>query len=185
MKKFWLLSYNKVKFQRFDKSCLFHLVKRVNRPFIVSGTLDGQYSNLAQHLNSAMGIDEIFEFQLPFEEADMRLIPHIQWNVIDFLRSSVTVIPDYTDALVLLLFYFKGLRELYQKGRGNDKKMLPIRPPSQQFPKIGGFGGYLLILQALWSLLRGHFGVFGGFSKTNTLLRFQFGVQNCPVFLLI
>ena len=78
-----------------------------------------------------MGIDEICELQLPFEEADMRLIPHIQWDVIHFLRYSVTVISDDSDVLVLLLFFFKkfsrqGLRELYQKGRGSDKKIRPI-----------------------------------------------------------
>ena len=61
MDKFWPLSDNKVKFQRFSKSCLLHLAKRVNRPLIVSGTVDGEDSIPAQHLNNAMGIDEIWE----------------------------------------------------------------------------------------------------------------------------
>ena len=35
-----------------------------------------------------MGIDEIWELQLTFKEADMWLIPHIQWDVIHFLRAE-------------------------------------------------------------------------------------------------
>ena len=114
---------------------LLHLAKRLNRPLIVSGTLNGEDSVPAQHLNNAMGIDEILELQLPFEEADMWLIPQIQWDVINFLRYSVTVISDDTDVLVLMLFYLKkisrqGLRELYQKSRGIDKRMQPIHTMS-------------------------------------------------------
>ena len=66
----------------------------------------------------------------------MWLIPHIQWDVINFLQYSVTVISDDTDVLLLiLLFYFKkfsrqGLRELYQKGRESDKNMRPIHTMS-------------------------------------------------------
>ena len=56
MDKFWPLSDNEVKFQSFSKSCLLHLAKRLNRPLIVSGTVDGEDSIPAQHLNSAMGI---------------------------------------------------------------------------------------------------------------------------------
>ena len=135
MDKFWPLSDNKVKMQPFSKSCLHHLAKRLNRPLIVNGTVDGEYSIPTQHLNNSMGIDEILELQLPFEEADMWLISHIQWDVINFLRYSVTVISDDTDVLVLMLFYFKkfsrqGLRELYQKDRGSDKRMRPIHTMS-------------------------------------------------------
>ena len=134
MDKVWPLSDNKVKFQLFPKSCLLHLTKRLSRPLIVGGTVDGEDSILAQNLNNAMGIDEIRKLQLPFEEADMWLIPHIQWDVINFLQYSVTVISDDTDVLLLLLLNFKkfsrqGLRELYQKGQGSDKKMRPIHEP--------------------------------------------------------
>ena len=78
-----------------------------------------------------MGMDGICELTLPFEEVDMWLIPHIQWDVINFLQYSVTVISDDTDVLVLILFHFKkfsrqGLRELYQKGQVSDKKMQHI-----------------------------------------------------------
>ena len=89
--------------QRFSKLCLHHLPNKLNRPLIVSGTVDGEDSIPSQHLNNSMGIDEILELQLPFEEADMWLIPHIQWDVINFLRYSVTVISDDTDVLVLML----------------------------------------------------------------------------------
>ena len=54
------------------------------RPLIVSGTVDGEDSIPAQHLNSAMGIDEVCKLQLTFKEADVWLIPHIQWDVIHF-----------------------------------------------------------------------------------------------------
>ena len=54
------------------------------RSLIVSGTVDGEDSIPAQHLNNAMGIDGICKLQIIFEEADMRLIPHIQWDVIHF-----------------------------------------------------------------------------------------------------
>ena len=84
MEKLWPLIDKKVKFQHFSKSCLLHLAKRMIRPLIVSGTVDGKESIPAQHLNSAMGIDKICKLQLTFEEADMRLIPHIQWDVIHF-----------------------------------------------------------------------------------------------------
>ena len=59
-------------------------------PLIVSGTVDGKKLNSSSTFHSTTGIDEICELQLPFEKADMRLIPHIQWDVIHFLQSSVT-----------------------------------------------------------------------------------------------
>ena len=62
MDKFWPLSDNKVKMQRFSKSCLLYLAKQLNRPLIVSGTVDGEDSIPAQHLNNAMGIDEILKY---------------------------------------------------------------------------------------------------------------------------
>ena len=43
MDKFWPLSDNKVKMQHFSKSCLLYLAKRLNRPLIVSGTVDGEW----------------------------------------------------------------------------------------------------------------------------------------------
>ena len=39
------------------------------------------------------------------------------------------------------------------------------------------FGGYFLILEALWRILRGHFEGFGEFSKTNSLLGFQLSIK--------
>ena len=44
MDKYWPLSDNQVKMQRFSKSCLLHLPNRLNRPLIVGGTVDGEYS---------------------------------------------------------------------------------------------------------------------------------------------
>ena len=60
-----------------------------------------------------------------------------------------------------------------------------LQASQPKFSQNWKFGGYILILEALWRLMRGHFGGFGGFLKTNTLLGFQFIVQNWPIFLLI
>ena len=49
IEKLWPLIDNKVKFQRFPKSCLLHLAKKMIRPLIVSGTVDGEDSIPAQH----------------------------------------------------------------------------------------------------------------------------------------
>ena len=96
------------------------------REVIVSGKITGNQSTQAEHLNRTMAIDKIPELQVPYEEADMRLIPHIQYGVTKFSRTSVTVISDDTDVLILLLFYFKdfnghGLQNLFLlKGRGDN-----------------------------------------------------------------
>ena len=132
MAKFWPLSDNKIKFQEFAKTYLLELAKKANREVIVSGTITENQSTTAEHLNRTLAIDKIPELRVPYEEADMRLIPHIQYDVAKFSRTTVTVISDDTDVLILLLFYFKdfngqGLQNLYLlKGRGDNKKMLPI-----------------------------------------------------------
>ena len=56
----------------------------MNRELIVSGTVDEEDSTQVQRLNSALGIDEIGELELPFLEADMQLIPHIHWELANF-----------------------------------------------------------------------------------------------------
>ena len=58
----------------------------------------------------------------------MRLIPHIQYDVVKFSRSSVKVVSNDTVVLVLLLFYFKDSMDkdcrIYKSTRGNKEMLL-------------------------------------------------------------
>ena len=63
----------------------------------------------------------------------MRIIPHIQWDLINFTdRSAVIVISNYTDVQILLLFYMQnfisyGLKKLFLvTGTGDRKKSIPV-----------------------------------------------------------
>ena len=67
------------------------------------------------------------------EEADIRIIPHIKWEIYLFsAKSGVLVVSQDTNVLVLLLLYMKsfkllGLTELYmQLGKGDNKRCIPL-----------------------------------------------------------
>ena len=57
-------------------------------------------------LNNEGHVNEINDLRSGLEEADMRIIPHIHWDVIKYSRKCLTVISEDTDVVVLLLYYF-------------------------------------------------------------------------------
>ena len=69
---------------------------------------------------------ELPELASDLEEADMRIIPHINWQLLNFPGcTEVLVESNDTDVVVLLIFYFRsfmvaGLKDLwihFGKGR--------------------------------------------------------------------
>ena len=73
------------------------------------------------------------ELALNLEEADLRIIPHVKWNLTTFpdLKSFVVISQD-TDVFVLLCYYMGnfielGLEKLWLlTGKGDKKRYIPI-----------------------------------------------------------
>ncbi len=141
MEKFWVSESNKRKFQSLAKSALINMSLEVNKEVVVSGTVEDDKPLPALHLNDGGQVEQINELKLDnMEEADMRIMPHILWDVINFSRKSLIVVSEDTDVVILLLFYYKefqqrGLEKIFIKlGRSDNKRMLPIH---EVYTKLG------------------------------------------------
>ena len=135
MDKFWSSDTNKEKLQIFAKNKILELAKLLNINVVMSGViidnenlLPGIFYNREEGKNIP-----IPELKFSYEEADMRIIPHIKWEIESYPeRKRVLVISQDTDIVILLLFYMKsfkslGLTELYmQLGKGDGKRWIPI-----------------------------------------------------------
>ena len=132
MPKFWACSANKEKFQSFVISHVLDLARKIKISIIFSGTVVENVSKPALHLNELGNVQQIDQLNFKYEEADLRIIPHIGWDITMFSRSRVTVVSEDTDVLVLLLHYFEkfhslGLQNLFlQLGKGEKRRMLPV-----------------------------------------------------------
>ena len=132
MEKFWACSENKQKFQLFVRDFISDLAQKIQKPVVMSGIIENDIFQPAMYINQLGNVTKLDELNLQLEEADLRLIPHIGWDILTFKRKCITVISEDTDVLVLLLHYFEsltklGLQFLYlQMGRGEKRRMLPV-----------------------------------------------------------
>ena len=136
MEKFWCSEQNKIKLQQFAKEKIIELARIVKVNVIMSGTVSDEDCTPASFYRTNEGdIVPVPQLQSALEEADMRLIPHIGWelesNQSQNTRKFIVVSKD-TDIAVLLLFYMKtfklmGLSELYMCiGIGDKVRKLPL-----------------------------------------------------------
>ena len=160
MEKFWAADDNKVKFQNFAKGYLIDLAKKVNQELIVSGTLEGEISMPALYLNNHLDVNTVDALEYPYEEADMRIIPHIYWDVRQFSRKCLTVMSGDTDVFILLLYYFHvyqecGLLDIFVRTGEHPSKYeelfscLPLHKGSQEHQLYSHLNGCLNTVQAL------------------------------------
>ena len=81
MPKFWACSANKEKFQSFVTSHVLDLARKIKISIIFSGTVVENVSKPALHLNELGNVQQIDQLNFKYEEADLRIIPHIGWEV--------------------------------------------------------------------------------------------------------
>ena len=129
--KFWCSSRNKVKLQEFAANKIMSLAKDCNKSTILSGVVMNDIEQVCRFVHDGQ-YNEIDSLKSDIEEADQRLIPHIQWSLHNCHKNIVVVSGD-TDVLVLLLHYYKkflalGIEKLWIRVGKKDKNLrfIPI-----------------------------------------------------------
>ena len=137
IEKFWSCSQNKVILQEFAKEKLLKLACDHSVRIVVSGTVsDEEAPTPGQAFSPETGVTSLIpDLSSHLEEADHRIILHIEWELkqtANTSRPEICVETNDTDVVVLLLYYFqvyseKGLRRLWVKhGRGDKTCFLPL-----------------------------------------------------------
>ena len=129
MKKFWNSVKNKCMLQEFAASS----IAQSGMSAVLSGTVNNEgVMSPARHVSNGSEIP-LPELACNYEEADLRIIPHIHWNLRNQQSSKrYVVISKDTDVFVYLLFYMRdfrntGLEELWMTvGSGEKKTHLPM-----------------------------------------------------------
>jgi len=140
--KFWSSDSNKVLLQKFAKDVLLDLAKTLSVTVVTSGVCDDLPTSATIYSCDEDSYSFIPELQFNYEEADWRIIPHLQWNSSCFpsVKSSLVVSND-SDVLVLLVHYFEelnqnGLEQLWLEiGTGSNKVLLPVHILCQKLGK--------------------------------------------------
>jgi hypothetical protein len=132
MKKFWKCETNKVMFQTFAQEKLKEIAPLNNVHIVFSGKIYNGIKTSGEWIHRDGTLEDIPELASDLEEADMRIIPHIQWHLNTFSFSETVVESNDTDVVVLLLYYMKdfkvsGLKKLWiHFGKGKTACYLPI-----------------------------------------------------------
>ena len=130
--KFWASGRNKEQLQELVSK----VVSRDMQHVVISGLVrDGEVilAKLVEN-NNVSDIPELSNWQ---EEADCRIIPHIEWSVSRGCQRAVIISND-TDSVALILRYVhhfidNGLQELWvQFGTGDRRRMIPLHIISQK-----------------------------------------------------
>ena len=142
IEKFWGSDGNKKMLQRFcvEKLQFLAIQKQIN--VVLSGIIDNDNVTPAKYVDFEQGTTKsVSDLALNIEEADMRIMPHIKWNLLHFPNmSNIVVVSRDTDVTVYLLLYFKEFAELGLKklwiaaGIGDKRRYIPIH---HLFTKFG------------------------------------------------
>ena len=106
--------------------------KQIN--VVLSGIIDNDNVTPAKYVDFEQGTTRnVSDLALNIEEADMRIIPHIKWNLYHFPNmSNIVVVSRDNDVTVYLLSYFKEFAELGLKKLwiavciGDKRRYIPI-----------------------------------------------------------
>ena len=85
-------------------------------------------------------MSDILPLKSMIEEADSRIIPHLNWSLSKGYKSFVILSND-ADVLVLILHYLKRFKSLgveqiwIQMGAGPHKRLIPIRHLYRRMPR--------------------------------------------------
>ena len=128
--KFWASSVNKQNLQLLARKIVSELSD--TNIMLSSVVIDDEILPTILH---EKGSEEVVVQQLSnswIEEADERLIIHVNWAVVDKHCERVIVLSNDADTFTLLLHYLpslmqNGLKELWQQyGTGEKKRMIPL-----------------------------------------------------------
>ena len=139
--KFWASSNNKVLFQEFAAKKIVDIAKQRVNDIVVSGVVvDNEQKPCTRIvIQSPFEVIEIPYLKSNIEEAAQRLIPHIQWSLLEGYKH-ITVISNDTDVAVLLLHYYKKFKAagieklLIRVGTGEKSRFIPIHTLHERLP---------------------------------------------------
>ena len=113
--RFWACSRNKEKIQALSKSFFSDKSKVSNKTIILSGYTSNSWESFPADKYIEGSNNILTEFELPIEEADLRIIPHVQYAIKEG-NLRVTVTSNDTDVVVLLIHYYKVFNQLMNFG---------------------------------------------------------------------
>ena len=99
---------------------------------ILSGTVLGDVLKPCRAFVRRQEHDNIEVLKSPIEEADGRIILHIDWSLISMGFNDFIIVANDTDVLVSILHYNKqikdnGLRKLWIRiGSGAKRRLIPL-----------------------------------------------------------
>lgn len=132
MDKFWGSSKNKCMLQQYASQQYYQRAKASDEHIVLSAMLVDDETVPCTLIQGRANDIEIPELSLlRFEEADQRMIPHIQWCIRRSTKNVMVVSSD-TDVLVLLIHYFKrfqseGLENMWLRvGKADNRRFIPI-----------------------------------------------------------
>ena len=141
MDKFWASSANKVHLQKLFAGSVFEMAKQSNFNIVFSGTVVGEEPQPCTAIIEHQEQNDIVPLRSMIEEADSRMILHINWSVTFQKYKNFVVLSNDTDVLVLILHYFKqfkhhGIEKLWiRMGTGASKRLIPIHHLYQRMPR--------------------------------------------------
>ena len=131
IEKFWASSNNKVMLQEFAKGAMIDLAKNIAKDMVLSGVVVNEDQRPCIFVHHDQNTSDIDDLNSDIEEADHRLIPHIEWSL-HIGHNNIVVISNDTDVLVLLVHYFKifsrmGLKKIWIRvGKGDSERFIPV-----------------------------------------------------------
>lgn len=138
--KFWSSTDNKVLLQNFISTQFLESAKKMKCNIVLSGILEDQEERPChRYISDTSQCVEVPELKSCIEEADHRIIPHINWSLLNGMKS-ITVVSSDTDVLVLLIHYYRafssnGLQKLWLRvGKGDKRRFIPVHILIQKIP---------------------------------------------------
>ena len=109
--RFWACSRNKEKVQTLSRNFFSDKSKVSNKTITLSGytSNSGESFPADKYIKGSNNI--LTELELPIEEADLRIIPHVQ-HAIKQGNLRVIVTSNDTDVVVLLIYYYKVFQSI-------------------------------------------------------------------------
>ena len=127
--RFWACSRNKEKIKTLSRSFFSDKSKVSNKTIILSGYTSYSRESFPAEKYIEVSNNILTELELPVEEADLRIILHVQ-HAIKQGNLRVIVTSNDTDVVVLLIHYYKvfqSINELWiYYGTGEKARYIPI-----------------------------------------------------------
>ena len=100
MEKFWGSSSNKVKLQSFFSETALEIARENNVNIVLSGTVVDDDVQPCKAIINRQEYSDIELLKSSIEEADGRIIPHVNWSVTSMGYKNFVILSNDTDVLV-------------------------------------------------------------------------------------